>query len=49
MKHLANPFLVYGYESPAYFCDRELIYYSPSDYHVYDRFFAMWLRRKFGR
>ncbi len=29
--------------------DKELIYHSPSDYHVYDRFFAMWLRRKFRR
>ena len=23
MKKLSNPFLVYGYESPEYFCDRE--------------------------
>ena len=24
MKKLSNPFLVYGYESPEYFCDREV-------------------------
>ena len=24
MKELSNPFLVYGYDSPKYFCDREL-------------------------
>ena len=23
MKELSNPFLVYGYDSPRYFCDRE--------------------------
>lgn len=24
MKDLSNPFLVYGYDSPRYFCDREV-------------------------
>lgn len=29
--------------------DKELIYHAPSEYHVYDRFFAMWLKAKFRR
>ena len=36
-----NPFLLSGYVSPEYFCDR----YDDSSYIIEDRLFSIWLAR----
>lgn len=44
------PFLLTGYHSPEYFCDREaladkeMLLQEGDRYEVYDRFFGVWLK-----
>ena len=45
---MKNPFLIYGYEDPAHFCDREEVYRQSDGYIVYNRFLGLWLKNMMG-